>query len=180
MTGLVSKTASIELCFNARPDINMICATTATVNTAYSCDLNEIDANSDSLTFSDNTSIFNISSSTGIISFTPSSSDVGAHAINISTTDDSGCSNDFGSKIMELAISEASSLSSGSADSGSGGGGGGSSEGGGGGGAAAAIGAGAIPQESIEGEKTQIWSEVEGGSSVSMTINKENIEKNYT
>lgn len=53
------------------------------------------------LTYSDNTSVFNISSSNGQISFTPAAGDVGNHTINITATDDDGASH---SRTMNLEV----------------------------------------------------------------------------
>lgn len=48
------------------------------------------DQDNDTITFSDNTRLFNINSTTGLISFTPSCSDVGKHTITITATDSNG------------------------------------------------------------------------------------------
>ena len=53
------------------------------------------------LSYSDNATFFNISSATGVISFTPNQSIVGNHTINITVTDDGGLSD---SEIMYLEI----------------------------------------------------------------------------
>jgi hypothetical protein len=45
------------------------------------------DADNDTLYFSDNTSLFNINSTTGVISFTPTLAQMGNYSINISVTD---------------------------------------------------------------------------------------------
>jgi len=60
---------------------------TATEGILFYYDINATDEENDPLTFSDNSTLFNISSSTGIISFTPTNDDVGNHSINISVTD---------------------------------------------------------------------------------------------
>ncbi|MCH8003666.1 MAG: hypothetical protein IH934_03455 [Nanoarchaeota archaeon] len=106
ITGYISKTSEITLCFNNPAPVDLICATTATVGTLYNCDLNETDKDNDTLIFADNATIFDINATTGVISFTPNSSQVGKHVINISATDDSICTNNFSSKIYDLTISE--------------------------------------------------------------------------
>ena len=60
---------------------------TATEGTLFYYDINATDEENDTLTFSDNSTLFSISSSTGIISFTPTNDDVGNYSINISVND---------------------------------------------------------------------------------------------
>jgi len=60
---------------------------TATEGTLFYYDINATDEENDTLTFSDNSTLFSISSSTGIISFTPTNDNVGNYSINISVND---------------------------------------------------------------------------------------------
>ncbi len=62
----------------------------ATVSVALYYDINATDEENDALIFADNASFFNISNSTGIISFTPQVGDVGNYSVNISVTDGLG------------------------------------------------------------------------------------------
>lgn len=57
----------------------------------------------DELTFTDNTTLFDIDSETGIINFTPQASDVGSHDINITVTDLAGLQD---SRILTITIIE--------------------------------------------------------------------------
>lgn len=97
-----------SVCINTPPDLTAIIDQTATVNEAFTLQINATDNNSgQTLTYLDNTSIFNINSS-GAISFTPSSSDAGNHSILISVQDDSGCANSNVSDDFYLNISAVS------------------------------------------------------------------------
>ena len=53
------------------------------------------------LSYSDNTTLFDINSSTGVISFTPSKSDIGNHTILINVSDDQGL---YDTQVMNLEI----------------------------------------------------------------------------
>ena len=59
----------------------------AYVDTLFYYDVNATDEEGDSLTFSDNSTIFNISASTGVINFTPTDSQMYNYSINISVSD---------------------------------------------------------------------------------------------
>jgi len=73
---------------------------TATEGTLFSYDINATDEENYTLTFSDNSTLFNVSSSTGIISFTPTNDDVGNYSINISVSDN----NSITSSVITLTI----------------------------------------------------------------------------
>ncbi len=60
---------------------------TATEDILFFYDINATDEENDPLTFSDNSTLFNISSLTGFINFTPTNDDVGNYSINISVND---------------------------------------------------------------------------------------------
>ncbi|RLE37980.1 hypothetical protein DRJ17_05345, partial [Candidatus Woesearchaeota archaeon] len=64
-----------------------------TEDVAFFYQVNATDADiihGDSLMFDDNTTLFNINQTTGIISFTPNNSDVGVYSVNISVVDTTG------------------------------------------------------------------------------------------
>jgi len=74
---------------NNPPVLDPIGNRTAKINHSFSLEVNASDSDSgDTLMFSDNTSLFNINSSTGMIEFTPDDSDEGNHSVNISVIDD--------------------------------------------------------------------------------------------
>jgi len=76
---------------NDLPVLSPIGAQTATVGILFSYDANASDVDTtDTLTFSDDTSMFNIIPATGVISFTPVLTDYGPHTINISVSDGNG------------------------------------------------------------------------------------------
>ncbi|HLG24327.1 MAG TPA: tandem-95 repeat protein [Candidatus Nanoarchaeia archaeon] len=59
----------------------------ATVGTQFFYDLNATDEEGDTLTFFSNSTVFNVSNSSGIINFTPVSGNVGNYTVNFSVTD---------------------------------------------------------------------------------------------
>jgi len=73
---------------------------TATEEILFYYDINATDEENDTLTFSDNSTLFNISSLTGIINFTPTNGDIGEYAINISVND----SHNITSSVIILTI----------------------------------------------------------------------------
>ena len=72
---------------NDAPVLDNIGAQTATANSLFHYDVNGTDEENDTLTFYDNSSIFNIDPISGEINFTPNSSEVNNYSINISVTD---------------------------------------------------------------------------------------------
>lgn len=128
--GEVVSSGTIDLCLNRKPSLASNCQSTATVGTAYNCDIDNEE--NQTLTASDNTSLFDVPSN-GKISFTPTSNQTGSHTIEMNVSDNSGCSNSNNTLLLNLAISEAAGSGGGG---GAGGGGGGAGGGGGGGGGA--------------------------------------------
>ncbi len=130
ITSSSSGTASI--CINYPPQITAISSQTATSGTAFSLQVSATDAEGDNLTYSDNTSLFAISSS-GLISFTPTSSNVGVHNISITVAESSSCTSNEVSTTFLLTISvtptpTTEAPSAGAAAGGGGGGGGGAAK----------------------------------------------------
>jgi len=64
-------------------------------------DVNATDPNNDVLTFSENTTLFDIDPATGIISFTPTNDDVGVYSINFTVTDAFGLSD---SRVVSFTV----------------------------------------------------------------------------
>jgi hypothetical protein len=64
-------------------------------------DIDSLTYEGETLTYTDNTSLFVINSSTGEINFTPTDADVGVHSINITVSDDSGATH---SAIMNITV----------------------------------------------------------------------------
>jgi hypothetical protein len=83
-------TGTSSLCINQPPTVVAIIDQNATTGTLFSLQINASDPDGNALEYFDNTTIFNISSS-GLISFTPSDSDVGNHSILITIGDNVGC-----------------------------------------------------------------------------------------
>ena len=88
---------------NRNPVINPIGNQSATEDLEFNITINASDPDGDPLVFSDNTTLFDINSSTGLISFTPNVSQIGVYQIQINATDDD---NGVGSATFWLNISE--------------------------------------------------------------------------
>ncbi len=77
-----------EVTPNRAPVIDPIGNQTATEDSEFNLTITASDLDGDPLVFSDNTTLFDIDSSTGLISFTPNASHVGIYQIQINATDD--------------------------------------------------------------------------------------------
>ncbi len=73
---------------NVAPVIMPVANQTAQQGVLFTLRINATDVPADVLTFSDNTTLFDINPVTGIIQFTPTNGDVGIHFVNITVTDD--------------------------------------------------------------------------------------------
>ncbi len=100
-------TGQLSICLNHPPVLELNCSIDAPVDSLYTCDVNASDPNSgvQELTFSDNTSLFNIGSADGTISFTPTVIQEGIYSIAILVEDNSSCSNSIDSGIITLNVS---------------------------------------------------------------------------
>ncbi len=81
---------------NDYPNISSIANQSIAANVLFSLQVNGSDPDldsGDSITYSDNTTIFNINSSSGLISFTPNGTYIGNYSINITVTDSFGLTN---------------------------------------------------------------------------------------
>ncbi|MCD4666744.1 hypothetical protein K8R47_02965 [archaeon] len=88
-TGKASS-GEVGVCVATIPILNSIVHLNATSNSLYSHSITH--SSSEIVTFYDNTTLFNISVNTGLIQFTPNSSDIGDHVVRISINN-SICSN---------------------------------------------------------------------------------------
>ncbi len=104
-TALISSVATANLCLNRGPVILQSCNSTAASGSLYTCDIDVNDTDSTSFTFSENTTLFEINSTSGVINLTPDSGDAGMHNINITVDDNSGCLNSQDSSLLNLNIS---------------------------------------------------------------------------
>jgi len=92
----------VGLCVDNNPIIIPIDEQTAYINEPYTYDVNTTIPNDQNVTFYDNTSLFNINQSTGLISFTPSEGEEDTYFINITIMSVCGVIRD--SEIMKLTI----------------------------------------------------------------------------
>jgi hypothetical protein len=86
---------------NDAPVLTAIPDQNATTSTLFTYNVIATDPDNDTLTYTDNTSLFNISNTTGVISFTPANDDVGNYSIRINVSDPSGLS---GSIVFNLTV----------------------------------------------------------------------------
>jgi len=75
---------------NDAPVLDNISDQNATSNVIFTYSVNATDADNDDLTYGDNSTLFNISTSNGAISFVPTTGQVGNYSILINVTDPSG------------------------------------------------------------------------------------------
>jgi hypothetical protein len=75
---------------NSPPIINPVPLQIIQEDTPFNLNINASDVSGDTITFSDNSSMFDIDPVTGAIFFTPRNEDVGVHLINVSAIDDDG------------------------------------------------------------------------------------------
>lgn len=101
--GKVTDESSIGLCLNARPYFSESCHEGAGIGVEYYCKTFYSDRDNVSITFSDNTTFFDINES-GEIRFTPLASDDGWHAVKLNMQDGSGCRNENASINFTIVI----------------------------------------------------------------------------
>jgi hypothetical protein len=92
-----------EVTPNRAPSIDEIGTQTAIEDSQFNLTINASDPDGDSLNFTDNSSMFTISLSSGFIIFTPEYGDVGLHEIQINATDEDGA---YDSKTFWINITE--------------------------------------------------------------------------
>lgn len=100
-----SSAAVGTICIGYRPPVIAdIPDQSAAADTLFQYTVNATQANGNALTFTDDTALFTIGSSTGLISFTPSTADVGSSTITITASDSQGCSasNDSDSFVLTI------------------------------------------------------------------------------
>ncbi|MFH1638136.1 MAG: putative Ig domain-containing protein, partial [Candidatus Woesearchaeota archaeon] len=73
--------------YSCPPTIHSTPSTLATEGTLYTYRVNATDPEGDTLYYTDNTSLFNINPSTGLVSFTPTQSQAGNHSITLTVSD---------------------------------------------------------------------------------------------
>lgn len=97
-------TGELRFCINHPPVLSMVCDSQVYLGQSYYCGVDATDQDGNNLKFYDNTSLFDIGLSSGIISFTPEASQVGTYAINISVEDDSVCTNNVTYATLNLSV----------------------------------------------------------------------------
>ncbi len=112
-----------SICINHPPTITAIADQTATVGTAFTLQVTAADSDGNTLTYSDNSSLFAISQA-GAISFTPVAGDIGTSSVLISVSDSTACLNTNASTSFLLTV-DAAVDGGGGVTGGNGGGGGG-------------------------------------------------------
>ncbi|MCX6818163.1 MAG: hypothetical protein NTU57_04890 [Candidatus Aenigmarchaeota archaeon] len=92
----------LGMCLDNHPIINAVPEQIAYINREYVYDVNTSVANDLNVSFSEDTPLFVINSSNGVIRFTPSPSDEGAYIINITVVSNCGLQTD--SKLIFLSV----------------------------------------------------------------------------
>ncbi|QQG38606.1 MAG: hypothetical protein HYS32_03290 [Candidatus Woesearchaeota archaeon] len=118
ITGAPSANVSVSVYLIGNPPVlDSIGNQQATVGHQYSKTVTATDPNNDTLTFSDNTSLFQINSTSGLIQFTPELSDLGKHNVEIVVRD---IHQNGDSEVVQFEVKESSGSSGGSSSGGGG------------------------------------------------------------
>jgi uncharacterized protein (TIGR03790 family) len=88
--GAISSDILNVTAFNLPPSISFVSPQVLWEDSPFTLQINATDVLGDTITFLDNCSIFDISQTTGLISFTPVNDDVGVFLVNISAMDEDG------------------------------------------------------------------------------------------
>ncbi|MBW2964910.1 cadherin repeat domain-containing protein [Candidatus Woesearchaeota archaeon] len=120
--------AEAQLCINKQPSISQNCSTNATIGAGYYCNVDAVDPDNDTITFYDDTSLFDIDQTTGEIIFTPVSGDEGTHTVTVTASDGAGCLNSNATTTFTITIPAPPGPPPGPGGGGGGGGGGGAVE----------------------------------------------------
>ncbi len=101
--------ATVGVCINKRPTVSTTnCQKVAAISELYSCYVSATDGDLDQThEFFDNTPLFDVNQTSGLIKFTPINAQAGFYNINLTAKDNSGCSNSNGSAILYLSVSNA-------------------------------------------------------------------------
>lgn len=106
LTSNVVTSGEINICINHPPTLNLsACDSEAEIDAQYSCTAGS-DQDNQTLNFTDNTSLFNINQTSGLIQFTPTSEQEGTYSITITATDNSTCSNNQTEGILNITVGE--------------------------------------------------------------------------
>ncbi len=97
---------------NFAPSITPVADQTGQQGVSFNLKINASDVPADVLTFSDNTTRFDINPVTGIIQFTPTNADVGNHSVKVTVTDDDGGTNSTTFKLAVLNTNDPPKLQS--------------------------------------------------------------------
>ncbi|MBI1969505.1 hypothetical protein HYS48_02315 [Candidatus Woesearchaeota archaeon] len=107
ITGLAtndSNSALGEICINHPPTITSIEDDVANVGVQFSKLVQASDTDGDTLTFSDDTSLFDINSGSGLIEFTPVAGQGGTYTITITVKDDTTCVKNDDTDTFQLIV----------------------------------------------------------------------------
>ncbi|MBI2662028.1 hypothetical protein HYX11_01050 [Candidatus Woesearchaeota archaeon] len=115
ITGQSTTTGTVSICFNHPPAITAIPDQRADHNFLFSLNLTAVDSDNDNFNYTDNTSLFQINSTTGKILFTPALAQVNNYTITIYAQDNfTACpatsNKNFNLEIYNLAPNLTSSI----------------------------------------------------------------------
>ena len=100
---------TVTVCSSAVPYITANTTFLLTEDVSFRYDVNATGENESTVLFTDNTTMFNISSATGIISFTPSDDDVGISYVGIVTTE-TVCNTLHDSKVLMFNVTNVNDI----------------------------------------------------------------------
>ncbi|MFH0978267.1 MAG: hypothetical protein V1837_03100 [Candidatus Woesearchaeota archaeon] len=96
--------ALLNLCINVPPQLNINCPKNFTAFYYYFCRANATDPHNDTITYFDDSTMFDIDPITGVIYFTASNANTGRQTVNITADDSSICSNRLTTKSLNITI----------------------------------------------------------------------------
>ncbi|MDO8661142.1 MAG: PGF-pre-PGF domain-containing protein [Candidatus Woesearchaeota archaeon] len=123
LTGNAVSEGKVNYCVS-HPAVLDIPNSAGRVGTLFTLQITATDEDGDTLTYSDDTNLFSIGDSTGLITFTPTSTQIGTHIITITTTD--SCTQT--TQQFTLTVNEAGTGNEEGSSAGGGGGGGGTNQ----------------------------------------------------
>jgi hypothetical protein len=101
---VVNFNAYVQICINKAPNISVSCNPSATAYYWYACIVTANDTPGQNMTYSDSSALFDIGSTSGLISFVPTNDDVGNYTVNITVDDGMGCDNSLDMDFLNITV----------------------------------------------------------------------------
>jgi predicted GH43/DUF377 family glycosyl hydrolase len=110
--GATSSDTLMVTVLNLDPSIAPVPPQTGTEGVPYTLQILATDVGGDTVSFSDDSTLFEINSQSGIISFVPTDADVGVHAVNIDVVDEDGGASTANFALTILNVNDAPVITS--------------------------------------------------------------------